>query len=439
MRVREKIEHSVKELNERLIERDQLIKLTILAMFSKAHMFLIGERGVAKSLTVRLLGKLIGDAKYWELQVGVDTEAKQLFGEKRIADNGTIYYNAVNTVLDAHIIFLDEMFKAKSSILNMLLQMMADRYYTTGDGRMIEVPLIFLIGASNEYPTGSLAEPYLDRLDFWYDVSRIQTRENRLKFFNTDFNQKPIEEPIFTLDEINETYREAIKSVSFPDNVLETLNDIIDNFILQGVKTSDRKYSNAIKSMKVSAYINGRESINFSELFLFLFTSWHNDIERRKVVDVIYYRMFSNKAHLEGLVKDVKDGFEKNDTYYKSDLYNYSNHLLSFTGERAVEAFQSYLSATHECLITYNKLYEELEKTKNEIERILNVEQLVKENIFLSEIENKSITDDLLESIRNIETLIVNEWKIINSWIENNNTLHSYNEKKHILNDKTNL
>jgi len=121
MKIKEKILKSMNQLTDRLIEREQLVKLTILAMFSKSHMFLIGERGVAKSLTVRLLGELIGDAKYWELQVGVDTEAKQLFGEKRIAKDGTVYYHAKNTILDSHIVFLDEMFKAKSSILNLLL------------------------------------------------------------------------------------------------------------------------------------------------------------------------------------------------------------------------------------------------------------------------------------------------------------------------------
>lgn len=45
----EKIPLLIEELNQRLIERDELSRLVVLAMLSKNHMFLIGERGVGKS------------------------------------------------------------------------------------------------------------------------------------------------------------------------------------------------------------------------------------------------------------------------------------------------------------------------------------------------------------------------------------------------------
>ena len=160
------------------------------------------------------------------------------------------------------------MFKAKSEVLNMLLQMMADRYYTTGDGRMIPVPLISLIGASNEYPSGDLAAPYLDRLTLWYDVKRITNKENRLRFFNGDFDKTPITEPIFTLDDVNEVYSQS-KQVSIPQEILEMFTKIVDQYILRGVKTSDRKYAHLIEVMRVSAIINERDYIDYSELFFF--------------------------------------------------------------------------------------------------------------------------------------------------------------------------
>ena len=55
----EKIEPLINALNERLIERDELSRLVVLAMLSKRHMFLIGERGVAKSMTVELVKGVI--------------------------------------------------------------------------------------------------------------------------------------------------------------------------------------------------------------------------------------------------------------------------------------------------------------------------------------------------------------------------------------------
>ena len=429
MIIKEKILFSIEELNTRLIERDQLIKITILAMFSKAHMFLIGERGVAKSLTIRLLENLIGDAKYWELQVGTDTEARQLFGEKRVADDGTTYYHAKNTVLDAHIIFLDEMFKAKTEILDMLLQIMADKYYTTGDGKMIDVPLIFLIGASNEYPMGSLAEPYLDRLLFWYDVERIKDKDKRLQFFNSEFNTKPIEKPIFTLDEIEDVYR-ASKSIKFTPEILEKFNSIVDLLILQGVKTSDRKYRNSIKSMQVSAYINGRDTIDYSDIFLLIFTSWHNDVEKRKVDDVIFFAMFSNKAKLEGSIKDIRDGFKKIDTFFKGNLYDFSNHLVSFLGAKAEETYLSYRNEVYACLNAYDELYVSLQGVQNKIDEIYYIEKEIEENIFFTNIKNDSISDFILEEIKILHSEITLEWNNIKKWIDVNNSLSKYNEIK---------
>lgn len=429
MIIKEKILFAIDELNTRLIERDQLIKITILAMFSKAHMFLIGERGVAKSLTIRLLENLIGDAKYWELQVGTDTEARQLFGEKRVADDGTTYYHAKNTVLDAHIIFLDEMFKAKTEILNMLLQIMADKYYTTGDGKMIDVPLIFLIGASNEYPMGSLAEPYLDRLLFWYDVERIQDRDKRLQFFNSDFNTEPIEKPIFTLDEIEDVYK-ASKAIKFTPETLEKFNSIVDLLILQGVKTSDRKYRNSIKSMQVSAYINGRDTINYSDIFLLIFTSWHNDVEKRKVDDVVFFEMFSNNAKLGGFVKDIRDRFKKIDTFYKGNLYDFSNHLVSFLGNSAEEDFIKYRDEVYTCLNAYDELYSSLYNVKGKIDEIYFIEKQIDENIFFSTVENNSITNNILDEIKLLENEITTEWTNIKKWVEMNNTLSNYNKIK---------
>jgi len=430
LNLKEKINFAVDSLNERLIERDQLIRLTILALFSKSHMFLIGERGVAKSLTIRLLNNLIEKAKYWELQVGVDTEVKQLFGEKQVNENGTVYYKVVNTLLEAHIVFLDEMFKAKSELLNMLLQIMADKYYTTGDGRNIEVPLLSLIGASNEYPSGKLAEPYLDRMLFWYDVNRIKTRKNRLKFFIGDFDKTPIEAPIFTLDEIDDVYENSQNDIIFPDNVLERFNNIIDMLIIQEVKTSDRKYFNTIKAMKVSAYINSRKEIDYSDIFFLLFTAWHNDVERDKVNDVLLFEMFLSSTQLETYIIDIKTKYEEIDNYVKGDFYNCLNYLSDFNGANASSIYDGYLNSIKICRTRYSDMYDELMEVKQKINSIIDVEKLIENNLFLSEIKNSSVTQKLDDSIENLESDIVMEFKILDKWILDNNSLLHYNEMK---------
>ena len=425
-KISKKIDFAINELNDRLIERDQLVRLTILALFSKSHMFLIGERGVAKSLTIRIISNLVEKTKYWELQVGIDTETKQLFGEKKVAENGTVYYEAKNTILDAEIVFLDEMFKAKNEVLNMLLQIMVDRYYTTGDGRMIKVPLIMLCGASNEYPTGEFAEPYLDRLLFWYKVDRIKKHENREKFFNFNFNTNSIEKPIFTKDEIDYVYAQATKKIKTPKIILDLFNEIVDNLILQGVKTSDRKFLNIMKTMKVCVLLNERDSLDYSDMFLFLFTAWHNDVEQRKVEDVVYYQIFSNQANIEGKLENIKKVLEVNQNFISGRLYDFINYRLEFVGDEASQLFYQYITAAIKSSEKFDNIKEEIEELKRIIEHIYAVEEMIENNIFITNIKNKTLNQFILDSIDKQETLLKHESQNLQEWINRNKDILSY-------------
>jgi len=421
---------SIKELSKRLIERDQLIRLTTLSILSKSHMFLIGERGVAKSLTIRLFSNLIKDIKYWELLIGSDTESKQLFGEKQVAENGTIYYNAQNTILDSHIVFLDEMFKAKNEVLNMTLQIMADRYYTTGDGRMIDVPLISMIGASNEYPTGALIEPFVDRILIWHEVKRIQNPENRKKYFMSLFDKTPIEKPIFTLDDIDIIAKKSRK-ITIPGKILSDIDSIINKLLVQDVKTSDRKYLSTIEQvMKTSAFLNQRDVLDESDVFLFLFTSWHNDVERRKVHESIFYYYFLNEATFSKKIEKLKKDVETIETKTKGELYDFFNYSVVFSGESAQKEFEWHKRMVLGLIEAYSKIYDDLLEIKQKIEEIFIIEEKVKDNIFLENLKNNSISEKMLTILEHYESNIVSEYNTISSWIENNTRLIDYKQNQ---------
>jgi hypothetical protein len=62
---------------------------------------------------------------------------------------------------DADVAFIDEIFKANSSLLNALLTLLNERAFDNGAGRT-RVPLLCLVGASNEMPES-------DELDALYD------------------------------------------------------------------------------------------------------------------------------------------------------------------------------------------------------------------------------------------------------------------------------
>lgn len=169
-----KIPQLINELNQRLIERDELSRLVVLAMLSKSHMFLIGERGVAKSMTVELINGVIQDSSFWQLQVNDETKIEELFGEKRSDEDGSIGYSTKQSMLNSNYVVLDEMFKARPELLNGLLEVLVDGTFTSGDGKKRKTPLVAVFGTSNEYPTETKMLPYVDRFPFWFEVKRIQ-------------------------------------------------------------------------------------------------------------------------------------------------------------------------------------------------------------------------------------------------------------------------
>src|ERR1700731_2705644 len=73
---------------------------------------------------------------------------------------------------EAHIAFLDEIFKANSSILNALLTLINERIFHNGRER-VTVPLITLFGASNELPDEEELTALYDRFLLRFTVDYI--------------------------------------------------------------------------------------------------------------------------------------------------------------------------------------------------------------------------------------------------------------------------
>jgi MoxR-like ATPase len=78
---------------------------------------------------------------------------------------------------EADLVFLDEIFKANAGILNSLLEILNERMFSDGKDR-IPVPMLFLVGASNEIPDpeDKLGALY-DRLVLKYEVKPIKEPE----------------------------------------------------------------------------------------------------------------------------------------------------------------------------------------------------------------------------------------------------------------------
>ena len=189
----------INSLETKFIEREQLIRLTLLAMFSKHHMFLIGQPGVGKTSFLRMITSVIEDTKLWEIQMSHETkEDKLLDGDQ----------SAEDSFVKSHFVFFDELFKARDTLLVSLLSVLNERYFTV-NGKAVKVNLRSAFGASNEFSTGDMVKPFDDRLMFRIEILRIQSRENRKKFINKDFDTSKDLPVHFSLDDIDYCHDKA--------------------------------------------------------------------------------------------------------------------------------------------------------------------------------------------------------------------------------------
>ncbi len=77
---------------------------------------------------------------------------------------------------EAEIVFLDEIFKSNSAILNSLLQLINERRFANGPV-VVDVPLISLFGASNEVPND-------DNLAAMFDRFLLRVRSDNLDSYH---------------------------------------------------------------------------------------------------------------------------------------------------------------------------------------------------------------------------------------------------------------
>ncbi len=159
------------QLRQAFVAKSEIIDLLVACVVAGEHLLLLGPPGTAKSALVQRFVRLI-DARCFEYLLTKFTEPTELFGpvDIELFTEKKRYRRLTDGMLpDAHIVFLDEIFKANSAILNSLLTVMNERVFYNGsdNGRpgMVAQPLpvLSVFGASNDLPDDPELQALVDR------------------------------------------------------------------------------------------------------------------------------------------------------------------------------------------------------------------------------------------------------------------------------------
>jgi MoxR-like ATPase len=255
-------------LKSTFVAKDEIIEIMVICAIAQEHMLIVGPPGTAKSELVKRFARLCsprqnadGNVPYFEYLLTRFTEPNEIFGAvdiKRFQEEGKHRRITDGMLPRAEIVFLDEVFKANSAILNALLNVLNERVYYNA-GLPEPVPLLCAIGASNEVPDDPTLAALFDRflLRLWTDnVEEARFGELfqhgwQLVIERIQKGFKIEQVNVTTIDNIRKIHR-ALDEVNL-DGVSQDYREAVRRIRAEGIELSDRRVINLLKLIAASA------------------------------------------------------------------------------------------------------------------------------------------------------------------------------------------
>lgn len=298
-------------MNASFKERTSEIDVLMTALLANEMCFLIGPPGTAKSLICETLCKSIG-GEYFSWLVSKFTTPDEIFGSPSIEGLKQNRFERVtkNKLPEAHVAFLDEVFKGSSAILNTLLPVINERKFYNG-ATPTKIPLRVLFGASNEIPEAVELGALYDRFTLRVQVNYLK-KDSSLEDLLMSTSMGSV--PSITMEQL-ELEQQGVQAVQFSQNMAKLLVTLRNLAAAEGIEISDRKMKKSVGVLKAYSYLNGRQEVCEEDLVILENVFWDTPDQiktLKRIINKVSNPIGEQLMKITDSVQEVFEGLEKN-------------------------------------------------------------------------------------------------------------------------------
>jgi len=218
--LREKYKALTSEIGKVIIGQHEVVEDVIICILSKGHCLLVGVPGLAKTLLVNTISRVLG-LNYSRIQFTPDLMPSDIIGTE-ILDEGR-HFKFVKGPLFANIILADEINRTPPKTQAALLEAMQERAVTAAGKRYELGNPFFVLATQNpieQEGTYPLPEAQLDRFMFnvWLTYPKFEEEITVVRNTTSDYNAEL--KIILNTEEIL-FFQDLIRKVPVTDNVLQ--------------------------------------------------------------------------------------------------------------------------------------------------------------------------------------------------------------------------
>lgn len=355
-------------LSEGLYEKEEAVRLALLTAIAGESIFFLGDPGCAKSMIARRIVKAFkadGDdkVKYFETLLNAYTTPDEVFGNVSLKGlNGElpeckdkeVYRRLTEGMLpEADIAFLDEIWKANSTILDSLLTIVNERKFHNGN-EVKKVPLKTLFAASNELPAkGQGLEALYDRLILRLVVSFINDENNFFEMVNapssSEFELSDEEKKLQISNAELKEWKGKIDAISLSDAAKSVISAIRKELAARNEAMSeedkqkgeifevgDRRWKKIVHILKTSAFLNDRTEIDLMDCQLIEYCIWNTEKQQKIAREIVEKCIQQNGLDCDTAIHDIKgEIFSFNqkidETFYEPEYETIKGRPMEFT------------------------------------------------------------------------------------------------------------